>query len=174
MRENTYTYTARNADDPEQVVTFTLYDHSLSVGVGVPLEHVERGLQAGQGQAEEESEYHLRPWLKPMAVSLVERGTHPFGVGDVDARAEEDELQVRAWFRTGGLRLFPITLIEGRVDNPEAAYAFVEELDRRKRAMGRTSGVLNVLDYWATWLLAGFLMAVLLETWRRRGSDETA
>jgi hypothetical protein len=174
LRENTYTYTARSVDDPEQVVTFTLYDHSLSVGVGVPLEHVERGLQARQGEAEEESEYHLQPWLKPVAVSLVERGTHPFGVEDVDARVEEDALQVRAWFRTGGLRLFPITLIKGRVDNPEAAYAFVEELDRRKKAMGRPSGFLKILDYWAAWLLASFLMAVLLETWRRRGRGKAA
>jgi hypothetical protein len=36
MLENTYTYTARSADHPERVVTFTLYDHSMSVELGAP------------------------------------------------------------------------------------------------------------------------------------------
>jgi len=39
--ENTYTYTARSIEDPEQVVTFTLQDHRMSVGLGAPLEQIE-------------------------------------------------------------------------------------------------------------------------------------
>lgn len=172
MLENTYTYTARSADNPEQVVTFTLHDHSLSVGVGVPLEHVERALGPEEGEGEAEAEHHIQPWLKPMAVSLIERGTRPFNVADVNARAEDEWLHVRAWFRAGGLRLAPITLIAGRVDNPEAARAFVQELNERKAPAAGLARVLGILDYWATWFLAGFLLVFLLESWRRRKDGE--
>jgi hypothetical protein len=172
MMENTYTYTARNADNPDQVVTFTLHDHALSVGIGVPLEHVERAIRAKTAETEAESEYPVRPWLRPMAISMVERATRPFDVDDVDARSVDDWLQVRAWFRTGGLRLMPITLIKGRVDNPEAAQAFIQELDERKASARGLARFLDVLDYWATWFIAGFLMVVFLETWRRRRGGE--
>jgi hypothetical protein len=171
--ENTYTYTARSADHPEQVVTFTLHNHSLSVGVGAPLEHVERALQARGGEtgaeAETEtgSEYRIQPWLKPMAISLIERSTGPFDVGDVNASAEDDWLWVRTWLRAGGLRLAPITLIKGRVDNPHAAHAFVQELHERKAPAAGLARFPGLLDYWATWILAGFLMVILFENWRR-------
>jgi len=171
--ENTYTYTARNADNPEQVVIFTLHDHALSVGIGAPLEHVERVIRAKTAEeTEAESEHVVQPWLKPMAISMVERATRPFDVDDVDARSADDWLQVRAWFRAGGLRLTSVTLIEGRVDNPEAAQAFVQELDERKAPVTSLARLLGPLDYWATWFMAGFLMVVLLETWRRgRGGE---
>lgn len=164
--EDTYTYIARSADDPAQAVTFTLHDNSMSVGLGAPLEHVERAL-------EPEGEVRPRPWLKPLAVSLLERGTRPFRVADVDATAEDDWLSVTAWFRGGGLRLAPVILIRGRVDNPEAALAFVEELNRRKASVTGPFKLLGVLDYWATWLLAGFFLLGLLGIWRRRSLSES-
>jgi len=173
MLENTYTYTARSADNPEQIVTLTLHNHSLSVGVGAPLEHIERALQAESAENEEEPTYHIQPWLKPMAISLVERGMRPFSVDDVGADVERDWLRVRAWFRVGGLRLAPVTLVAGRVDNPDAAQAFVKELNTRKAATG-LPGFLGLLDYWAAWFVAGFVMMVILERWRRkRGSEAT-
>ena len=179
--EKTYTYTARSAEYPEQVVTFTLHDTHMSVGLGAPLEHLERALHIGEeeeapeeegGEAEgaEEAQEDLSLWLKPMAVSLVERGTRPFRVDDVAAQAADDWLQVKAWVRTGGLRLMPITLIDGRVDNPAAAHAFVEEVAERKATTG--PNLLGLLDYWATWFVAGFLMVVLFQLWRRRGKSE--
>ncbi len=164
--EDTYTYIARSADDAAQVVTFTLHDHSMSVGLGAPLEQVERAL-------EPEGEVRPRLWLKPLAVSLLERGTRPFRVADVDAGAEGDWLSVTAWYRAGGLRLAPVILIRGRVDNPQAALAFVEELNRRKASVTIPFKLLGVLDYWATWLLAGFLMVGLLGIWRRRNLSES-
>lgn len=163
--EDTYTYIARSAEDPAQAVTFTLHDHSMSVGLGAPLEHVERALQP-------EDEARLQPWLKPVAVSLLERGTRPFRVADVDARAEGNWLSVTGWVRAGGLRLLPIILIRGRVDNPEAALAFVEELNSRKASVEGAFKLLGLLDYWATWLTAGFFMLGLLRFWRRRGNSE--
>jgi hypothetical protein len=170
--ENTYTYTARNADNPAQVVMFTLHDHGLSVGMGAPLEHVERAIRASTAETETESEYRVQPWLRPMAISMIERATGPFDVDDVDARSADGWLQVRAWFRSGGLRLTPITLIEGRVDNPDAAQAFIQELEERKTSATGLARFLGLLDYWATWFIAGFLMVVLLESWRRRRRGE--
>jgi hypothetical protein len=176
----TYTYTARSADNPERVITFTLRDSRMSVGVGAPLEHVERAIRLGGGEEveeeiEEEAEVEVREaertklWLRPLAASLVERSTRPVHVDDVVANLADDWLQVRAWIRTGGLRLIPVTLIDGRVDNPVAAQDFVEEVHERKTVSGLN--VFGVLDYWATWVLAGLLALVMFQRWRRRGSD---
>ena len=65
----TYTYTARNALDPEKVVTFTLYHDSLSVSPGASLEQIEAAVSTlTEGEAEV-SDADL--WLKPLAISLV-------------------------------------------------------------------------------------------------------
>jgi len=183
----TYTYTARSAENPERVVTFTLRGSRMSVGVGDPLEQMERAIGLVRGKeegAEEVSKGELiegeeidveleekaRLWLRPMAVSLIERGTRPFHVDDVMTSAADDWLQVRAWIRTGGLRLFPITLINGLVDNPVAAQDFVEEVHERKTATGFNP--LGIFDYWATWLAGGIGALVMLQQWRRKGGDQ--
>lgn len=179
----TYTYTARSAENPERVVTFTLRDSRMSVGVGAPLEQVERAIQLGrggegpeEGEVEEGAEVEVgeteRPklWLRPVAVSLIERGTRPVHVDDVVANLAEDWLQVKAWIRTGGLRLIPITLIDGRVDNPVAAQDFVEEVQERKKVTGLN--VFGLFDYWATWVVAGIFALVMFRQWRRKGSEK--
>ncbi|MGD8465242.1 MAG: hypothetical protein PVI09_15350 [Anaerolineae bacterium] len=165
--ENTYTYTARSLEHPEQVVTFTLQDHSMSVDLGAPLEQLESALQQLETEEAAGAEGSPQRWLRPMAVSLLERGIGPFRVTDVRAAAEEDWLRVKAWYRAGGLAVAPVTLIDGRVDNRQAAQAFVQELDRRKSEAG-SLGWLNVLDYWFTWVLAGILLVGLFQVWRRK------
>jgi hypothetical protein len=166
--ENTYTYTARSIEDPEQVVTFTLQDHRMSVGLGAPLEQIETvleqvddGEEAGQGS-------QPKLWLRPLAVSLLQRGVGPFRVADVKAATEDDWLRIRAWYRAGGLALVPVTLVDGRVDNPQAAQAFVDELEERKSEVTGALGLFNLLDYWFTWILAGGLMLGLFQVWRRK------
>jgi hypothetical protein len=171
--ENTYTYTARNVENPEQVITFTLQDHHMSVGSAAPLEQVETVLQ--QEDTGEETELEASPtaqakiWLRPLAVSLLERGVGPFQVADVHASTEEGWLRVSAWYRAGGLALAPVTLVDGQVDNPQAAQAFVEELDKRKSDVMGAFGMLNILDYWFTWILTGVLIFSLFQFWRRKG-----
>jgi hypothetical protein len=173
--ENTYTYIARSIENPEHVVTFTLQDHHMSVGLGAPLEQIETALQridtdeeaqegAGQGA-------QAKLWLKPLAISLLERNVGPFRVADVSATAEDDWLRVNAWYRAGGLSLVPIALVNGRVDNPQAAQAFVEELDKRKSEVTGAFSLLNVLDYWLTWLLGAALMFGLFQVWRRKADS---
>mgnify|MGYP001826710833 CR=1 FL=1 len=166
--ENTYTYTARSIENPQQVVTFTLQDHHMSVGLGAPLEQIEVVLQEEDAGEDPRQGSQARLWLKPLAVSLLERGVGPFRVADVNAAAEEDWLRVSAWYRAGGLALAPIILVNGRVDNPPAAQAFVEELEERKSQVTGAFGLLNPLDYWFTWILAGALMLGLFQAWRRK------
>ncbi|MBN1259349.1 MAG: hypothetical protein JXB35_01595 [Anaerolineae bacterium] len=172
--ENTYTYTARSAEHPERVVTFTLYDGRVSVGAGVPLEQVTRIAEAARAEEEGAEEETAKPqlWLKPLAVSLVEQSTTPFRVVDIDAGADDDWLLVRGWIRMGGLRLAPITLMSGQVDNVDAAHAFVAELGRRKKARASGPLFLNLLDYWATWFVASTVLIGLFNLWRKRQYDE--
>jgi hypothetical protein len=169
--ENTYTYTARNAENPEQSVTFTLHDHSMSVGLGAPLEQIEQVLNRDENQEDNGDGSEVQLWLKPLAISLVEQGTGPFRVADVDARADEDRLRVKAWFRTGGLGLAPITLIDGPIDNSDAAQAFVAEVNRRKEEVPGPFKLLGLLDYWATWIAASAALISLFALWRRKGTS---
>jgi hypothetical protein len=173
--ENTYTYTARSAEDPDRIVTFTLHGNRMSVGVGAPLEQVEQVIRASREvPSEEESVEAERPtlWLKPLAVSLAERGTRALHVSDVDADVDGDELWVRGWIRTGGLRLFPLTLTGGRVDNPDAARAFVAELEERKESSGAQLGMFGFFDYWASWVALGIFVLGFFRFWRRRMQGE--
>ncbi len=161
--KNTYTYTARSASNPEKVVTFTLHDSRMSVGTGAPLEQVMRVMESVK--AEEETA-KPRIWLRPLAIALAERGIKPFRVEDIDARVEEDWLKVKGWVRVGGLRLSPITLMEGKVDNAVAAQAFVAEVQARKAALAEHPVLLHILDYWLTWFAAGTFLLTLLQFWR--------
>jgi hypothetical protein len=171
--EKTYTYTARSADNPEQVVTFTFYNRHLLVDIGVPIEHVERALQARQG-GDQEEKYHIQPWLKPMAISAIERSTHPFNVSDVYADVDEGRLSLTAWVRAGGLRLAPVTFNMAHVDNADAAGAFVKQLEARK-AEGHSPGRFpGLLDYWATWFVGALSTIVLLGAWLRKRYKEAA
>ncbi|MFW6135288.1 MAG: hypothetical protein ACOC7N_00530 [Chloroflexota bacterium] len=186
MPEGTYTYTARSAENPERVVTFTLRDRRMSVGVGAPLEQIERAIPIGREEEEEpeeraeeraEPEVELEPeqaeaprlWLRPLAVSLVERTTRPVHVDDVAATVADDWLRVRAWVRAGGLRLLPVTLIDGRVDNAVAAQDFVREVEERRTVGG--FNLFSLFDYWATWVAAAVAALVILDRSRRRAGQ---
>lgn len=164
--ENTYTYTARNAEDIREVVTFTLYDHHMSVDLGAQMENIETALES-EANGEERMALH-QPLVKPVAAALIERGLRPFNVSDVDADVEDERLRVRAWIRAGGLRLAPIRFRMGRVDNPKATQAFVEELEQRKASVARSSRVPPWLDYWASWLLLSSLVSLIPLIWLRK------
>lgn len=161
--KNTYTFVARSAVDPSRIVTLTLHDHHLSIGAGPPVEQIERAAESEGDQGSINS----RLWLRPLALSLLERGTRPFPVDDVFADIDDDILSVKAWFRVAGLRGAPVTLVDGRVDNPEGAIGFVQELRARKAEQTLPFGFLELLDYWATWILGGIALLGGLAIWRR-------
>jgi hypothetical protein len=170
MKEDTYTYTARSVEDPAQVVTFTLHDHSMSVDLGTALEYVERALQPEQ--ADNGATAAIEPLAKPMALSVWERVTRPFSVADVDASVVDNWLRVTSWVRALGLRLAPIPFVMEQVDNPDAAHAFVDELNERKQTARRPGTFRGPLDYWITWLLGSLLITLLVWVGLRRGENE--
>lgn len=174
--ENTYTYTARNVEDPEKVVTFTLHEDRMLVDIGAPVEQIARTVTDVTEDDEEEHapEKRAKVWLKPLAISLIERGTAPLRITDVDAHVDEDHLWLKSWVRLNGLRLVPITLMAGRIDNPAAAVAFVDEVNARKEAFATGWPLFNVLNYWVTWLGAALSMMALFIFWQHRTSQEGA
>jgi hypothetical protein len=119
-------------------------------------------------------EYRIQPWLKPLAVSAIERSTQPFSVKDVYADVDEQQLTVTAWVRAGGLRLAPVTFRMAHVDNPDAAQAFVRQLEVRKTGSRRPGRFPGLLDYWATWFVGAFSTVVLLSAWLRKRYREAA
>ena len=185
--ENTFTYTARSATAPEKVVTFTLHDSSMSVELGVPLEHIERALasleqepkaQDGGETVETQNESRSDTMtgayyaLKPMAVSLMEKGGQPFNVADVTARAEDEGLDVTAWVRAKGLRLAPIRFAWDRVDNPEGAKAFAHQVRARHEAASQPGRFAGMMDYWLSWLAFGTLLLALFWPHKKRHRSE--
>ncbi|MGD8623911.1 MAG: hypothetical protein PVF47_03095 [Anaerolineae bacterium] len=168
---HTYTYTARNVESPAQVVTLTLHNHHMSVGLGAPLEQVDRLMETEGEDEAETAATEPQIWLKPLAISLVERGVGPFRIEDVYPQVEEDWLKVKAWYRAGGLGLVPVTLVDGQVDNAEAAQAFVQEVNRRKEEASTAPGPLGLLDYWITWFLVISLFFGFLKVWRNRSQS---
>jgi hypothetical protein len=165
--DNTYTYTARSAEQPEKVVTFTLHEDKLSISLGAPLEQIELAV-AGITAEDEAEAPEAQLWLKPLALSLIERGTGPFNITDVDAKIVGDQLTINGWVRVGGLRGGAITLMDGRVDNPDAALAFVEELAARKEEL---AAPVMPLDYWMTWFGIFASLIILFVFWRRRSAE---
>ena len=171
MLENTFTYTARSLENPENVVTFTLHDHSMSVDMSVPIENLERALQSAAEAEQKMIPISQLPWLRPVSASLIQWGTHPFRVADIEASLEGYRLGVLAWIRLGGLRLAPIPLPIEPVDNPEAAEAFVKELSARKDTAESPGRFQGPLDYWAGWLLSALLIIIPTLIWLR-GKDK--
>jgi hypothetical protein len=169
------------------MVTFTLHGNQLSVSAGAPVALIEQALdtvspdeeveqpeevaEAAVEAAQEPAQPTPRLWLKPLAISLAERGLGSFPLRDIDVSFEEDSLQVRGWPRIGGLRLVPINIMRGQVDNRDAAMAFRDEVAERKESL--RSGA-NLLDYWGTWLAAGAALATAFSLWRHRGSESSA
>jgi hypothetical protein len=170
MHKQTFTYTARSATHPERVITFTLYDHSLSLDLGVPLEQIERAIQGQETEAGAEEQ--SSNWLEPIALALLQRGASPFALDDVDAEAKNGSLSVTAWLRPGGLRLAPMTMAWDEVDNPTGANTFVQELERRKEKVPTQSAFIGPFNYWASWLLGGLIGAIVLgagiRSWLKR------
>lgn len=157
--EHTYTYTARSAGSPLKVATFTLNDDTLAIGMGPPTEQV-------ASLIDEDSQE--RPWVKPMAMTLIGEGDERIALADVRAARTQDDLDVQIWLRAGGLRLAPVRLHWDEVDNPAAADDFVREVNERKQAARDPSRFPGFLDYWVSWIIGGLTALALGIRWLRR------
>lgn len=162
----TYTYTARNATNPNQVVTFTLYNNHMRVNLTGFMERASQVASAEEKPTEIKQQ--LSTQAKPMAVKMVENLSGPAHIKDVDANLDDERLNVVIWQRTGGLRFVPIQFKMEKVDNIEAAEAFVDELAQRKEDAEDEDRLWGPLDYWLGWAGLLILMGVIYRWLRRR------
>lgn len=167
----TYTYTARNSEDLNRVVTFTLYDGHMRVGLTGLLDQVQA--VAGSEERSDELKRQAAIQVRPALLKIKEGLSGPIKVGDVDAKLNGDRLKVIMWPRLRGLRLAPVRINMGGIDNPDAAESFVDELEKRKETTD-TRSFFGPLDYWFGW--AGLLLLIGLfirRTKNNNSSDET-
>jgi hypothetical protein len=162
---NTYTYLARSTDAPRRAAIFTLHGHRVSIEPATAPSYYQAGAGDMRRRGTLRRVRRMMPWMMPAGVSAMERVLHKdFRVADIMARAKGDGLSVWAWVRPAGLRLAPVMMNWRHVDNPEAARAFVEEVNRRRHQIGSRRGLPGPLDYWGSWL-AGGLAAVSTAAW---------
>jgi hypothetical protein len=168
----TFTYTARSIDDPARAVTFTLRDHHLTAEFALPSEEIEQRLKtaARQEAADSKQQAETDQWLAAVAEPLRERGNEPFVLDDVDASMAGEDLRVTAWSHTEDRRLQPIVIALEHVDNPQAAAAFANEVNRRKLASARRVRLTQAVGRRAIWYVMGFISAVALIVWLQKKS----
>ena len=153
----TYTYTARNINDPDKVVTFTLLDGHMRVNLTGLLDQANTVASSEEKSGELKRQVSLH--AKPALLKLKEGISGPIHINDVNAKLEDEQLQVTLWQRMGGLRLAPVQVDMGQVDNEEAAEAFVDELEQRKEeTKSNASNFFGPLDYWLGW--AGLMLLI--------------
>jgi hypothetical protein len=155
----TYTYTARNAEDPDKVVTFTLDNERLRVNLTDLIDETQRVITSESKPRE--LLHQAKSKVKPALMKAREKVFGPVHVSDVNARLNEERFLVRMWPRIAGLRLAPVQINMGQVDNEDAAEAFVDELEFRKEIKQPAKKFFGPLDYWVGWAgLLGGLMFV--------------
>ncbi len=155
----TYTYTARSAESPLKVATFTLNGDALAIGMGPPAEQIASVI---------DDQAHGRPWVKPMGLTLLGDGDERIALSDVYAKRTDSDLAVQVWLRAGGLRLAPVKLKWDRVDNQAAADDFVRELQERKQQARSARRLPGLLDYWTSWIVGGLSALFVGLRWLRR------
>jgi hypothetical protein len=165
FKHPTYTYTARSVNQPDNIVTFTLDDGHLRVNLTGLLEQASMVTQAEEKSTELKQQVTMQ--AKPAALKLSEQLSGPVHVSDVHANLSDEHLKVSLWQRLAGLRLAPITLNMGRIDNQKAAEAFIKELKERQAEETHIGKFFGPLDYWFGWIALG-LLAVFLVRWPGR------
>jgi hypothetical protein len=168
MNTKTYTYTARNAEDPDKVVTFTLDEERMRVNLTDLLEDTQRVMSSDSKPRELVRQAKSK--LMPVLMKLRERLMGPVHVSDVNASLNADRFRVRIWPRLAGLRLLPIRINMGQVDNEDAAEAFVDELEVRKEEEPEVRKFFGPFDYWFGWAGLLLLAGLFIRRYQQRES----
>lgn len=166
---DTYTYTARNVENPELVMTFTLENNHLRLSMPDMLGMI--GQVSGAEEKLNEAKEQLRTQARPGVVKAIESVSGPIHVNDVSVKFADERLSFSAWQRLANLRLAPYWLNLGQVDNAAAAEAFVTELKSRQARASYPGRFFGPLDYWLGWAALGFIIAILLR-WPRKGRTD--
>lgn len=164
----TYTYTARNVDNPDKVVTFTLDDERLRVNLTDLLDRVPT--VAGSGSKPKELMHQVKTKTKPVVLKFREKMFGSVHISDVNVRLKDDKFLVRMWPRVAGLRLAPVGINMGEVDNEDAAEAFVEELEYRKETETAAKKFVGPLDYWFGWAGLMLLTGLFIRRFRQNAA----
>lgn len=156
----TYTYTARSVKDPEKAATFTILDDKLKIDMSGLFE------KAFEIVKEEDKESVLKDMLstqsKAVVLKVLEALSGPVHLNDIQALYDEDDFNLIVWKRAAGLRLAPVVIAMGEVDNPEAAKAFIITLEERQTQLEKPGVFKGPLDYWFTWVALAIGAIVLL------------
>lgn len=167
---NTYTYTARSTDDPQRVITFTLREEYLEINLTGMLDSIEE-VVSGEEKGDT-IKAQVKTQAKPAALKVMEAFSGPIHISDVTGEVEGEKLKLRVWKRMGGLRAAPVLLDFASVDNPEAAKAFIAELNERKRRVEHLGRFFGPLDYWFGWIALAVVLLVLWKWPRKKAKGE--
>ncbi len=163
----TYTYTARSVKDPEKVATFTILEDKLKIDVAGLFE------KAFEIVNEDDKGSVLKDMLstqsRAVLLKILETLSGPVHLNDIQASYEADDFNLTVWKRAAGLRLAPVVIAMGEVDNPKAAKAFISTLEERQTQLQKPGVFKGPLDYWFTWVAIVIGAIVLL---RRPHNDE--
>jgi hypothetical protein len=170
MKE-TYTYTARSRQNPDEMITFTIDRQYLRINPANMAENLSK--IAAAEDRKQASKEQFQALIKPTALTLFETWTGPIHIGDVHLNlsgSEQTGLTLTAWKRLAGLRLAPFHIHIKEVDNPDAALAFAEEVNNRKQEFGKPGAFFGPLDYWLGWL-GGLLAFIIFVRWRKKNKN---
>lgn len=148
---NTYTYTARSAEDVDELVTFTIEDDYLKINFGgVLAEKAEEILAADDKSAVVEEQ--LKSSIKPVSMQLISTMSKPTHLYDANVKYQNGDLHIWGWQRVARLRLFPFYFIIKSVDNKDSAKAFEKEIQKNKEEAPSINRFTGPLDYWLGWV----------------------
>lgn len=164
----TYTYTARDKDNPNHVLTFTIFENYLKVNLTGLVD------QVSEAVGEEDRGTAVKDFLSTQTGSAlykaVEQLSGPVHVNDVSPYLEDEQFTLTFWKRLAGLRFAPLTISMGDVDNPEAAAQFIDTLLERQKKAETPGFFAGPLDYWATWLIV-LSGVILLIKWPKKKKE---
>jgi hypothetical protein len=164
----TYTYTARNRENPEHAATFTIVDDHLRVNLTGLDDQISQMLSGSQ------EINPIKQFLTTQAgttlYKIIESMSGPVHIKDVAANLTGDQLNLVIWKRVGGLRFAPMNILFQQVDNTEAAALFLEALTERQAETDSPAILPGLMDYWATWLGVLLGMIMLINKIRQRKS----
>jgi hypothetical protein len=167
----TYTYSARNKDNPNRMVTFTIYDEQLKVNLSGLVEQVSEVFN------EEDRKSAIKEVISTQSgtalYKAIERLSGPVHINDVTPIFKNGEFTLTFWNRVIGLRFAPIVIMMGDVDNPAAAEQFIKTLEERQDLADNPGFFAGPLDYWATWIGAVIALIVLLRWPHKKKPQQT-
>ena len=165
----TYTYTARSTEDTDKVVTLTIIDDKLQIDLTGLFNKVS-DIASGEDRVDLLGEVQSTQ-SEAVILKVIEKITEPIHLKDITAFYEDDNFNLIFWKRVGGLRLAPIVVSMGEVDNPEVALAFIDTVEEQQALLEKPGMFCGPFDYWFTWGLM-VLGALILIRWPRKKQQQ--